>query len=402
MSAAAEISWTPKDSEAGFFSLFDKAPLAVAQCQRQGIITAFNAGLEDLLGVDFSAQQSLRFPDLIHAQDRARAERLLLDLFEGKQYHVQIESRGNARDNPHLRWTIWKVSGIKDSPESAVIMAEEIPDSDASDEQVQHAARLESIGRLAGGVAHDFNNLLTGVLLYCDLLLASVDSGHRARKYAEEIRKAGLQASGLVRQLLAITRPVSLQLQPLSLNEIAEGMRNLLVRLIGENIDLQLRLDSSLGLIRMDSTQAQQILLNLVLNARDAMPCGGQITIETRNCKVRVLSEPEREEASLPCALFAVEDNGIGMEAFTRNHMFEPFFTTKAGKGTGLGLSTVHNIVITNGGLVHVGSEPGHGTRVSVFLPLLAQEIPPPSPNHFHPAESGKVLSCQKNEDDTL
>ncbi len=400
MSAAAEISWTPKDSEPGFVSLFDNAPLAVAQCERQGFITAFNAGLEDLLGVDFSSQGSLRFPDLIHAQDRTRAERLLSELFEGKQHLVQIESRGNTKDHPQLRWTIWKVAGIHGSPESAVIMVEEVPDSAVSDQQVQHAARLESIGRLAGGVAHDFNNLLTGVLLYCDLLLASVDSGHRARQYAEEIRKAGLQASGLVRQLLAITRPVSLQPRPLSLNEIAEGMRNLLVRLMGENIDLQLRLDPTLGLVRMDSTHAQQILLNLVLNARDAMPRGGQIAIETRNCKVQVLSEPACGDACLPCALFAVEDNGLGMDTFTRNHLFEPFFTTKSGKGTGLGLSTVHDIVIANGGLVHVGSEPGHGTRVSVFLPLLTREIPPSS-DRFHPAENGKLSSCQNNEDHT-
>lgn len=401
MSALAEISWTPKDSEAGFVSLFDKAPLAVAQCQSQGIITAFNAGLENLLGMSFSAEKCLRFPELIHAQDRPQAEHLLSELFEGKQHRVQLESSASNNGHAQLRWTIWKVSGANGRPQSAVIMAEEISALPASDLRVQHAARLESIGRLAGGVAHDFNNLLTGVLLYCDLLLASVESGHRARKYAEEIRKAGLQASGLVRQLLALTRPVSLQPRPLSLNEIAEGMRNLLVRLMGENVELQFRLDPLLGLVRMDSTQAQQILLNLVLNARDAMPGGGQIVIETRNCKVQVLTEPARGELSLPCALFVVEDNGAGMDASTRSHLFEAFFTTKGGKGTGLGLATVHDIVIANGGLIHVGSEPGHGTRVSVFLPLLSEEIQAASSNHCDPAENGKVTSYQKNEDET-
>src|SRR5579864_3807924 len=158
-------------------------------------------------------------------------------------------------------------------------------------QRLRQAERLETVGRLAGGVAHDFNNLLTGVLLYCDLLMASIEPGHRARKYADEIRKAGMQATGLVRQLLALARPADSQPRLLSLNEIAEGMRNLLVRLIGENIELRLRLDSNLGLIKMDSTQAQQILLNLVLNARDAMPTGGQITIETRNGKVQVLTD---------------------------------------------------------------------------------------------------------------
>lgn len=401
MSAVAAISCTPKSSEARFVSLFEGTPLAVAQCQRQGIITAFNAGMENLLGVSFSAETCLRFPDLIHVQDRPQAERLLSELFEGKRQRVQIESAANANGHTQLRWTIWRVSGAQGRPESAVIIAEDITASPASNQRPPHDARLESIGRLAGGVAHDFNNLLTGILLYCDLLLASVESGHRARKYAEEIRKAGLQASDLVRQLLAITRPASLQPRPLSLNEIAEGMRNLLVRLIGENIELQLRLDPALGLIRMDSTQAQQILLNLVLNARDAMPRGGQIAIETRNCKVQVLSEPAWGELSLPCALFAVEDDGAGMDASTRSHLFEPFFTTKGGKGTGLGLATVHDIVIANGGLIHVGSEPGRGTRVSVFLPLLGEKIHAASSNHFDPAESGKVTSYQKNEDET-
>ena len=131
---------------------------------------------------------------------------------------------------------------------------------------------LETVSRLAGGVAHDFNNFLTGVLLYCDLLVAGLEPGHRARKYAEEIRSAGMQAAGLVRQLLAVSRPSNCEPRLLSLNEIADGMRSLLVRLIGENIELKFRLGPNLGLIRMDHTQAQQVLLNVVLNARDAMP----------------------------------------------------------------------------------------------------------------------------------
>src|SRR5579862_7504173 len=147
--------------------------------------------------------------------------------------------------------------------------------------QLLQADRLEAVGRLAGGVAHDFNNLLTGILLYCDLLMASIEPSHRARKYADEIRKAGMQASGLVRQLLSITRPPNFQPRLLSLNEIAEGMRNLLARLMGENIELTFQLDPTLVLIHLDPTQAQQILMNLVLNSRDAMPDGGKITVET-------------------------------------------------------------------------------------------------------------------------
>jgi two-component system cell cycle sensor histidine kinase/response regulator CckA len=259
--------------------------------------------------------------------------------------------------------------------------------------------QLESVGRLTGGVAHDFNNLLTGVLLYCDLILA-VDSDDRVRRYATEIRNAGIQATGLVRQLLAVSRPTNHDPRLLSLNEIAEGVRDLLARLIGENIELRFRLSPSLGLVRMDPTQAQQILLNLVLNARDAMPGGGQITVETSNCRLQIVSESTSEStlesrdahkivwnessfaessgasrvASLPCVLFVVEDNGAGMDATTKSHLFEAFFTTKPkGKGTGLGLATVHDIVTGNGGLIHVESALTRGTRITVLLPHILQ-----------------------------
>lgn len=155
-------------------------------------------------------------------------------------------------------------------------------------------------------------------------------------------------------------------------------MRNLLVRLIGENIDLQFRLDPNLGLVRMDPTQSQQILLNLVLNARDAMPGGGQITVETCNCKVQVLTATAlwaSSPTSLPCALFVVADNGSGMDASTRAHLFEAFFTTKSGTGTGLGLATVYDIVTSNGGLIDVDSAPACGARVSVLLPLVPEAV---------------------------
>lgn len=264
------------------------------------------------------------------------------------------------------------------------------------------AERLEAVGRLAGGIAHDFNNLLTGILLYCDLLTASIEPSHRARKYADEIRKAGMQASGLVRQLLSIARPPNFQPRLVSLNEIAEGMRNLLARLMGENIELKFCLDPNLGLIKMDPTELQQILLNLVLNARDAMPRGGVISVETRTCKIQALTESAlgtSTRACLPCALFAVEDNGSGMDDSTRAHMFEPFFTTKTGKGTGLGLATVHSIVTSNGGLIHVQSAPACGTRVSVLLPLdpeFSSELS--QGNGFRPVPDGQASSSQEEE----
>jgi two-component system cell cycle sensor histidine kinase/response regulator CckA len=234
------------------------------------------------------------------------------------------------------------------------------------------AQRWEAVGRLAGGVVHDFNNLLTGVMLYCDLLLSSLDARDRRRRYAEEIRSAIVQGTGLVKQLLVFARPQALPVRTLCLNEIARGMHDLLARLIGENIAFELNLDPDLGVVTIDQAQAQQVLLNLVLNARDALPNGGRITVETSNCKFQPVAGT-MSPASLPafpCVLLVVGDNGHGMDAATRQRLFEPFFTTKnAGQGTGLGLTTVRSIVTTNRGLIHFESEPGRGTRVLILLP---------------------------------
>jgi signal transduction histidine kinase len=430
MSAAAEIPWTPQDSKTELHPLFENAPIGLAQCQRTGNITALNPLLEQMLVGKSMRARSLNFADLVHPQDRPEASRLLGELFDGRRDSFQIDSQsalaGTSGSTPvstfssvrAVRWTVWRVASTNGNPDEALVLAEDVSRQHEAEQRLRQAQKLEAVGRLAGGVAHDFNNLLTGVLLYCDLLMAHLEPCHRVRKYAEEIRGASLQATGLVKQLLDVARPTSGEPRLIVLNEIVQGMRNLLVRLIGENIELKYHLDPNLGVIQMDPAQCQQILLNLVLNARDAMSQapsgatsgetsgakpggGGQITVETRNCKVQVLAEPALTEpslteprsalgskASLPCALFEVADNGSGMDAATRAHLFEAFFTTKAAHGTGLGLATVHEIVTSNGGLIHVESAPAAGTRVSVLLPLVPEaalhiredrDFPPPS-----------------------
>lgn len=309
MSVAAKFSWTPRDSGTELRLMFENAPVGLAQCQPQGAITALNPVLEQMLGDIPATGHSLSLGDLIDLEDQPSGERLLRELFEGKRDSFQLDSKSLAAKGQAMRWTAWRVSGVDGKQDYALALAEQVHEDPEAKRRLRQAQRLETVGRLAGGVAHDFNNLLTGVLLYCDLLVAGLEPGHRARKYAEEIRSAGVQATGLVRQLLAVSRPSGCEPRLLSLNEIAEGMRSLLVRLIGENIELKFRLDPNLGLIRMDHTQAQQILLNLVLNARDAMPGGGQITVDTSNCQVQVLTDPgssASSPASLPCALFVV------------------------------------------------------------------------------------------------
>jgi two-component system cell cycle sensor histidine kinase/response regulator CckA len=378
MSAAAEFPWTPRGTKTEPWPLFDCAPFGLAQCQRQGNIIALNPALEKMLGGSLRIAPSLCFSDLVPPPKRAEAQRLLRELCEQHLVSFQIDSQVMGANGESLRWTAWLVPGANGHPDYVLALAAESPHQRETDQRLQQVEKLETLGRLAGGVAHDFNNLLTGVLLYCDLLMATPDLSERALKYAEEIRNAGIQATGLVRQLLTVARPKNSEPRLFSLNEVVQGMRNLLGRLIGENIDLQFHLDANLGLVKMDPTQAQQILLNLVLNARDALPTGGKITVETSNCEIQVLTPSDfgaSAPRAIPCALFMVADNGIGMDAATRNHLFEAFFTTKAGTGTGLGLATVHDIVTSSGGLIHVESAPTRGARLSILLPLVPAAV---------------------------
>jgi signal transduction histidine kinase len=400
MSAVAEV--LRSSEELLFSSLLKHAPVGLAFCQSPGRILMANAAFHELLGLP-ADQEDCPLSALIHSQDDGDGAGLLLSqLFDGTRESFQIECPPPAVESKCLRWTLWAVEGVNGATDCAVVMVEDLSAVAMARQRLQQAERLETIGRLAGGVAHDFNNLLTGVLLYCDLLLSVVGPADRARKYAEEIRMAGLQASGLVRQLLAVVRSRKSLPRPILLNEVAEGMRNLLARLIGDNVELRLRLDPALGLVKMDPAQAQQILLNLVLNARDALPNGGQISVETGNCKMQILSghaSHNSEYPCLPCAVFAVEDNGVGMDEHVRAHLFEPFFTTKAAKGTGIGLTTVHDIVTSNGGLIHVQSEPGRGTRISVLLPLAPGSTSESLPdNDFHPTPNQEVPSFQFEE----
>jgi signal transduction histidine kinase len=251
---------------------------------------------------------------------------------------------------------------------------------------------FEAVGRLTGGVAHDFNNLLTGIILYCDLLTTLLEKDCRASHHVSEIRKAGEHGATLVQQLLSVARPQAAGdrpagVQPCSMNEVVAGLEDLLIRLIGENIAVRSSLDPNLGMVAMDPAQVQQILLNLVLNARDAMPDGGQVTVTTRNCADDLHQVRERQitemEAGVdgsprlvPCVELAVSDSGCGMNAETLNRAFEPFFTTKmAGRGNGLGLANARRLAGLEGGVVRAESQPGNGTRVSLLLPRLAQDV---------------------------
>jgi signal transduction histidine kinase len=354
-----------------------------------------NPACERIFGDSGSSSHESLLWEWFAPLDRSATQTQVRELCEGERDSVRIPANRSGAGAAAISWTGWRMSSGRGESDQVVFVAEPImanagsaiiepseksgvdvvpdqlvPDEPDPDESVIQAQRWEAVGRLAGGVVHDFNNLLTGVMLYCDLLLSSFDPRDRRRRYAEEIRGAVMQASGLVQQLLVFARPQASQVRSLCLNEIATSMRNLLVRLIGENIALELRLDPDLALVKIDHAQAQQILLNLVLNARDALPDGGRMTIETSNCKFQPVAGAPMGTPAFPCVLLVVSDNGRGMDAKTRQRLFEPFFTTKSsGKGTGLGLTTVRSIVTTNRGLIHLESEVGRGTRVMILLP---------------------------------
>jgi PAS domain S-box-containing protein len=260
-----------------------------------------------------------------------------------------------------------------DGQAAELVVLTDVTSRQRLEEQLRQAQKMETVGMLAGGVAHDFNNLLTIINGYSQLILNSLSPGDPNQHSAEQIMKAGERAAALTGQLLAFSRRKTLQTRPLDLNKLVTAMSPMLRRLIGEDIDLEFGLAPDLGMVTADSGQMEQVLMNLVVNARDAMPNGGTLTIETSNAELDE-SYSQRHLPVKPGAytMIAVSDNGSGMDELAQQRLFEPFFTTKgAGRGTGLGLTGVFGIVKQSGGSIDVYSVPNRGTSMKVYLPRI-------------------------------
>ncbi len=361
-------------SERRFRALVEESWDAVALFAGDGTILYGSPATTRLLGYDLTEFVGRNAMELIHPDDRAGVLVRLQETMAAPRARVHVAARVRHK-NGSWRYLEGVFTNLIDDPSVGAIVNNyrDVTDRRILEEQVLLSQKMEAIGRLAGGVAHDFNNILTAIGGYSDLLLADLPPDDRRRHDVEEIHQATQRAATLTQQLLAFSRRQVLQPKVISLNALVPNIEKMLRRLIGEDILFATVLHPSLGNVRADPGQLEQVIVNLAVNARDAMPDGGRLTIETRNVEL-----DEAYTAEHPAVkpgryvLLAVTDTGVGMDEETKARIFEPFFTTKVrGKGTGLGLATVYGIVQQTGGHIWPYSEPGRGTTMRVYLPRV-------------------------------
>ena len=365
---------------ASYAALVEQAPVGIYRSTPAGRFVAANPALARILGYD--SPRDLLSLDMAHdvyvdADDRRRL--VDQDTYTNQVYE-ELEANWKTKDGSRIRVQL-SVRAQRDADgrvEFYEAFVRDITNQRHLEAQLAQAQKMEAIGRLAGGVAHDFNNLLTVILSYSDLLLEDLPADSADREDVTQIRKAAQGASELTRQLLAFSRQQVLQPKVVDINASVAGIERLLTRVLREDIKLTCTLAPDAGMIRVDPGQLEQVIMNLAVNGRDAMPGGGLLTIETANVdldaeylRAHSLAKPG------PYVMLAVTDTGMGMDAATQARIFEPFFTTKdVGKGTGLGLATVQGIVQQSGGFIRVYSEPDHGTVFKIYLPRVDE---PPS-----------------------
>jgi PAS domain S-box-containing protein len=366
-----------REAETRYRSLVEHIPAVIftAPADEPGNITYVSPQIEALVGYVPAEilSDDTWLVRVLHPDDRERVLSETDGLRQTRQ-PLATEFRFVSREARTV-WVSGSVRVIEEdgSPPFVQGFFLDITERKLTEEQLRHAQKMEAIGQLAGGVAHDFNNLLGVIDGYAALLAKDLDGDARARRRLEEIRKAAERAATLTRQLLAFSRKQVLQPEIVDLNAVLAGMDGMLRRLISEDIQIVTVFSEELGLVRADPGQLEQVILNLAVNARDAMARGGRLVLETANVELdEGYARTHPEAAPGRHVMLAVSDNGTGMDRATLAHIFEPFFTTKEeGKGTGLGLSTVYGIVKQSGGHVAVYSEPGLGTTFKVYLPRV-------------------------------
>ena len=369
-----------QESESRLSAIFEQAAIGMADSSLDARFIRLNQRFCEIMGYSREELLGLTFRQITHPDDLARDEQLVLQLLSGERGSFAVEKRYLRKDGGVV-WANLMLSLLRSAsgePLHFVAVVEEITGQKRAEEerrhlerQLLHAQKMESLGRLAGGVAHDFNNHLTVINGYCAMLLDEMGSGDPLREPVDEILLAGHRAAALTRQLLAFSRKQVAEPRVVSLNDLVADARKMLSRLIGDDVEIITHLDAELGSVVADSSQMNQVLMNLAINARDAMPDGGRIVMETTNIDIDegYAAQHAGVEAG-PYVLLSITDTGAGMTQEVVQHIFDPFFTTKEiGAGTGLGLSTVYGIVKQAGGWMWVNSEPGKGSTFKVYLP---------------------------------
>jgi PAS domain S-box-containing protein len=364
-------------AQATYRSLVEDSPFGIFRSTPDCQLLAANPALVSMLGYASEAELLRRNMATDVYVDPVERARLVDALLESSTNTLQAESVWRRKDAKHItvRQTGRVVRDAQARAEFFNVIVEDVTERQLLEAQFRQAQKMESVGRLAGGVAHDFNNVLTAIFGYADLLLEELPPASAARQDIEEIRKAAERAAALTRQLLAFSRKQVLAPVVVSVNELVKDIDKMLRRLVKEDIELRLALAPDASNFRADPGQLQQVLMNLVVNARDAMPTGGNLLIETSNIELtEQYAELHQAVVPGPYVMLAVSDTGIGMDAETKARIFEPFFTTKEkGQGTGLGLSTVYGIVKQSEGYVWVYSEPGRGTTFKLYFPRVGE-----------------------------
>ncbi len=370
-----------RQSEERFRTLIEGVRDVIFSLGPDGTIASLNPAFETTLGWPREEWLGKPLEQLVHPDDVPLALELLGGVIRSEPHGVRL-LRVRTRKGDYRVGEFSATPQFRDGKLVGVFgTARDVTERMSLEQQLRQAQKMEAVGRLAGGVAHDFNNILTAITGYADLLLDDLGAADARREDVAEIRKAADRAAGLTRQLLAFSRQQVMQAKVIDLNSLVSETENMLGRLLGEDVELATRLASDLAPVRADPGQIEQVIMNLAVNARDAMPQGGKLTIETANVDLDASYAHEHFPVRPgPYVMLAVGDTGTGMDEATQAHLFEPFFTTKEkGKGTGLGLATVYGIVKQSGGYVWVYTELGHGTTFKIYLPRVMESLAPRS-----------------------
>ena len=383
-------------------ALLQSSPLAIWTLDLEGKVTFWNPAAERIFG--FTAEEMIGGALPIIPADQHAEQQEWMERFRKVESLGGVERARLKKDGSRIDVVIW-TAPLRDAEgriRGTIAIDSDVTDRKLLEEQFRQSQKLEAVGRLAGGVAHDFNNLLTVISGYTEMLMTEVEKSPALLDYVQEIQYAAARAGGLTAQLLAFSRRQISQPRILDLNAVVANSMKMLQRLIGEDIEITTRLDASLGRVSADPIHIDQVIMNLVVNARDAMSRGGKLTIETANVALDAdyVGRHIGVAAGDYCML-AISDTGMGMDAATRNRLFEPFFTTKeAGKGTGLGLSIVYGIVKQNQGEIMVYSEPGRGTTFKIYFPMA--QAPSETAGGGRRAEPARgnetILLCEDEE----